>query len=590
MVMTMAADTQQAQQLGLRVTCGGFSSAGCREVNQDAFALYQPPRPQVLKHHGVVACIADGVSCSARGQQASHTCVTQFIEDYYSTPASWTVRQAAAKVLTGLNRWLYHHGQHSELRHNGLVTTFSSVVIKSNTAHVIHVGDSRVYRFRQGRLEQLTRDHCRRQGGDQHLLLRALGMDSKLEVDYYPEPLVVGDVLLLSTDGLHDWLSPSQLEVLLTGTDVLTQSELEALARNILQRARAQGSDDNLTCLLIRIDALPEQTLAEASRALTARVIPPVLAEGQRLDHYQIRRVLHSGTRSHVYLARSDLDQQDYVLKCPSPNFAEDLGYLQGFAREGWVGRQFSHPSVMKIHPSAASSPFLYHVCDFVPGITLRQWMLDHPSPRLSQVRAIAAELIKPIRYFQRMGMVHRDIKPENLILTDDGRVVCIDFGTAQVAGLEEIHQVLTEEIPVGATDYIAPEYFAGNRATSLSDLYSVSVILYEMLTGQLPYASVSPVFDPQFKRHYHYRSVLSSRPDLPVWLDLVLKKACHPAPEARYQVMSEMLQDLSASNPQLLNTLKRAPLLQRNPLRFWQGVSWLLAILVLVESWLLLR
>ena len=334
---------------------------------------------------------------------------------------------------------------------------------------------------------------------------------------------------------------------------------------------------------------MPEETLDETCRQLTQRVIPPVLAEGNTIDQYEIIRVLHSGTRSHVYLARSHFNQQSYVLKAPSVNFSDDLVYLQGFIREGWVGRQFNHSSVMKIHRYADSSPFLYHVCDYVEGITLRQWMIDNPKPSLAAVRKIAAELIKPVRFFQRMGIVHRDIKPDNIILTESGKAVFIDFGTAQVEGLDEIANAINEEVPVGATDYIAPEYLAGEKATIYSDLYSIGVIVYEMLTGNIPYADhLSQVFDRHKKRNYHYTPARLYRPDLPPWLDLVLKKACHPSPAIRYRVISEFIHDLSAPNQQILKELKDSPLIHRNPLCFWKLVVLVLMIIVCIETYML--
>ncbi|GAB3516224.1 bifunctional protein-serine/threonine kinase/phosphatase [Photobacterium alginatilyticum] len=583
MAETMDISQEVAEEL--QVSVGGFSSAGSREANQDAFAAKHAVRNSVVKYKGVVACIADGVSCSDNGQQASHTSVTQFIDDYYSTPNSWGVRKSAAKVLTGLNSWLYHHGQQSDLRHNGLVSTFSSVIVKSNTAHLIHVGDSRIYRYRAGKLVQLTQDHSRKQGGRSHFLTRALGMDSRLDVDYQQEPLEVDDVLILTTDGLHDWLSKQELEALLSRMELTT----EELAHLIVQYALKNGSDDNLTCLLVKIDALPQEDLQEASRQLTQRVIPPVLAEGNRIDHYEILRVLHSGTRSHVYLAKSHFDKKSYVLKAPSPNFADDFVYLQGFVREGWVGRQIDHPSVMKIHPYADASPFLYHVCDYVEGKTIRQWMIDNPAPSLEKVRQVAAEIVKPIRFFQRMGIVHRDLKPENIILTENGRAVLIDFGTAQAEGFDEVSTVITEDVPVGATDYIAPEYLAGEKATAYSDLFSVGVIVYEMLTGKLPYRSRhSQVFDGIKSNYYQYIPATKYRTDLPAWLNLVLKKVCHPSPDIRYQVISEFIQDLSTPNQKILKELKESPLIQRNPLQFWKITVLVLMVVVCIETYII--
>ncbi|WP_413702379.1 PP2C family protein-serine/threonine phosphatase [Psychromonas sp. KJ10-10] len=137
--------------------------------------------------------MADGVSCSNNAQQASQTSVTQFMDDYYSTNESWDVKKSAGKVLSSLNAWLYHHSK-GDARHNGLITTFSSIIFKSTTAHIFHVGDSRIYRYREGVLTQLTKDHSRVTHGNNNVLIRALGMDCHVDIDYRSVSLQQGDI------------------------------------------------------------------------------------------------------------------------------------------------------------------------------------------------------------------------------------------------------------------------------------------------------------------------------------------------------------------------------------------------------------
>ena len=130
----------------LKIAFGGATSAGAKAQNQDAFAALLPDA-STRRSRGAVACLADGVSCSENAQLASETSVTTFIQDYFSTPESWNVQTASARVLSALNAWLYHQGQVALARHNGLVTTFTGIILKSQTAHVLHTGDSRLYRL-----------------------------------------------------------------------------------------------------------------------------------------------------------------------------------------------------------------------------------------------------------------------------------------------------------------------------------------------------------------------------------------------------------------------------------------------------------
>lgn len=570
----------------LKISVGGFSTKGIKPENQDAFAVNNTESPSVLEYKGMVACLADGVSCSENAQNASQTSVTQFINDYYSTPDSWGVKQSAARVLISLNSWLHHHSHHADAsHHDGWVTTFSSAVFKSTTAHIFHVGDSRIYCLRQGHLEQLTRDHCHKHLGTKSFLSRALGMDSHLEVDYLQHGMEVGDIYMFSTDGVHDWISDSDL------ADHLTShaEDLEAAAKSLVNKALANGSDDNVSCLLVKVDSLPCADIDEVNRQLTDLTIPPVMDVGNKIDDFEVLKTIYSGTRSHLYLVEQRGSGQRFLLKTPSQNFSEDTIYLEGFIREQWVGQRLNNPGIMKIYPRPSSSPFLYHLCEYIEGITLRQWMHDNPKPDFERVREITSGIVRSIRAFQRMGMVHRDLKPENIMINQRGQVVVIDFGTVQVDSLGEIQTPLDESVPVGSVDYIAPEYLYGEKGQHYSDIFSLGVIVYEMLTGSLPYeVSAAQQQDPQRYQRWRYISARTRRKDIPVWLDLTLEKACQVSPLKRYHVLSEFEMDLSKANQQMMDAHKSAPLLERNPLGFWKMISALLFIIALVEAWLL--
>ncbi|MGY0593409.1 MAG: PP2C family protein-serine/threonine phosphatase, partial [Paraglaciecola chathamensis] len=184
----------------LSLVFGGFSSEGVKAENQDAFAAYLP-KDANLGTKGAVAAIADGVSVCTRAREAAITCVTNFIQDYYQTPQTWTVKHASSKVLQGLNRWCfgqhdYEHGGHSQM-----VTTFSGMVFKSATGFILHTGDSRISRVQNGDFEQLTTDHVSRQGRH-NVLTRAVGIEAHLDVDFRTIALARDDIFVLTSDGV----------------------------------------------------------------------------------------------------------------------------------------------------------------------------------------------------------------------------------------------------------------------------------------------------------------------------------------------------------------------------------------------------
>ncbi|MEH6825127.1 MAG: protein kinase [Motiliproteus sp.] len=566
----------------LRVSFGGCSIAGVKAENQDAFAAHLPNAP-LREHKGAVCALADGVSSSAESHVASQTSVTDFIQQYFSTPDSWTVKTSAGRVLHALNRWLYQHGNSGNRAKNSLVTTFSALVIKSATVHLLHVGDSRIYRYRDGQLEQLTRDHASTYGGDKSYLTRALGVDPHLEVDYQQFGAERGDLYLLSSDGLHEFIPHRALQQQLSTLG----ADLEAEAKRLVGTALENGSDDNISALLVRIDNLALEDLDEAHRKLTQLPIPPVLKAGNRIDGYEVQEVLYSGTRSHLYLVRDETSKGLYCLKAPSLNFAEDPLYLDGFIKEEWVGKRINHPGVMKTFSPARPKQFLYYLAEYIPEQHLRQWADQHPQPSIEQVRALVKQIAQGLRALQRLDMIHQDLKPENVLVDAQGRTKLIDFGTVRVAGMDEISSPLERDIPQGSVNYVAPEYLIGQPGSHRSDLFSLGVIAYELLTGKVPFKQRhSNDYLINAYSDLSYIPARQHRQDLPEWIEGALRKACSPDPARRYAALSEFLYDLEHPNKDLIHSERQKPLLEKNPLLFWKGLSAVLALALLLQ-WL---
>ena len=143
----------------LRLNAAQLSHTGPKDINEDAMAL-QLPQGHGLSSYTAAAAIADGLSSAEGGRIAAETSVTNFINDFFATPSSWSVKTAGLKVLSALNRWLHGQGQHYHHNHQGCLTTFTAFIIRGNTGHIFHVGDSRLYRLREDDWECLTKDHA----------------------------------------------------------------------------------------------------------------------------------------------------------------------------------------------------------------------------------------------------------------------------------------------------------------------------------------------------------------------------------------------------------------------------------------------
>lgn len=573
-------DTIGASTSELDVDFGGSTTAGIKPINQDAFAAHQPSAYE-RTHKGVAVAIADGLSCSERSAEASQLSVTHFIEDYYSTPDSWSVKHSVSRVLNALNTWLVHHGSTS-YGSNSFATTFSAAVFKSTSVHLFHIGDSRIYRYRNGLLEQLTQDHSLHQGGGKPILTNAIGTNLNLQVDYLCEDIQKNDLFLLTTDGIHDFLGHKEI------TQLVAQPthSLETQAQKIINYALNRGSHDNLSCLLVRIKTIPAENIDETHRKLAHYIIPPVLEPGMSIDSYQVIEVLYQGTRSHLYRVRHKGETADKVLKAPSENYADDPQYLEAFIREQWIGRRIKHPHVMEEYTRPENTRFLYNLSEYIQGQNLRQWMYDNPSPTIEQVRLIIEQIASALRAFQRMSMIHRDLKPENVMIDHHGQVKLIDFGTVQVSGLDEINSPLKEEYPVGSINYIAPEYLLNEPGLFRSDIFSLGVITYEMLSGKLPYKEPNHKNSaPKQYDQWRYIPISNFRKDIPLWIEATLKKATSPRPRYRYDALSEFIHDMRVPNQAEIQKLEKAPLIERNPTEFWRILCLILTLLLLWQS-----
>ncbi len=568
----------------LQLHFAGFSSAGKKSVNQDAFAAYMPKNNELLTK-GAVAAIADGVSSATKSAEAAQLAVTQFIEEYYCTPPTWSTRKSAAKVLTSLNQWLYSQTDAISGQPQQWLTTFSGLIVKSSTAYLFHLGDTRISVYKNQQLEAITNDHNRQQGGNNTILTRALGADSRLQVDVHQLDIQSGDIFVLTCDGVHEYLSPKYLKQQLASlSGQPSNAELKGLSKQIVGAAIEQGSDDNVSCLLVFVRSTPSRRTEEIERNLLSRRIPPALDVGMKLDDYKIVKVMHASIRSHLYLAEHQDDATPVVLKIPSQNFADDTIYLQGFLREAWVGERINHSNIMRVTSDQKHSRFLYHVCEYIDGQTLSEWMHDNPQPTIGQVRNIISQVIAALRKFQRLELVHRDLKPDNIMIDRFGHVKLIDYGTALIASLDENQETLTETVPQGSLNYIAPETLLELNATNLSDLFSLGVICYEMLCAELPFKPMQNATITQSNYgEWQYRSIKQFRPELPIWLDLCLQQCTQADPNSRYQAFSEFAEDLNKPNLAAVEQYKKQPLLKRNPVKFWQGVSLLLFVALLV-------
>src|SRR5690606_11300049 len=178
------------------------------------------------------------------------------------------------------------------------------------------------------------------------------------------------------------------------------------------------------------------------------------------------------------------------ALKVPSIDLRQNQDYLERLMLEEWVARRINNPHVLKAAAQSHPRRYLYTVSQYLDGQTLQQWMLDHPMPELQTVRSIVEQIAKGLRAFHRLDMLHQDLRPQNVMIDHAGTVTIIDLGSVSVAGLDEMQVASDTALILGTRQYTAPEYFLGYKGTAQSDLFSLGVITYQLLSGQLPYGT----------------------------------------------------------------------------------------------------
>jgi serine/threonine protein phosphatase PrpC len=559
-------------EIGIQASVGFSSKTGPRNDNEDfAGALIgaelPAPRPEV------VAAIADGIGGAKGGRTAAETAVRGFLDGFCDLPETMEVQRAGARILSSLNSWINALGRQDPAL-AGMGCTFTALVLRGRLAHLLHVGDTRAYRFSRDRLTCLTADHVRQEGaGGARTLTRALGVEPEVRLDYASQPVALHDRFLLCSDGVHGFLSETEIAEILRD-----RSAPEDTAGALVAAALQSGSTDNCTALVLDVVALPTAGSADISAAVMQLPIIPVPVTGETIDGFVLKALISDGRYSRLFGAEDEVEGGSVALKFPKPQIASVEAYRAAFVREAWVGARVHNPGigrVIELPPGRQSC--LYTVMPLYQGELLEARLLRAPALGLEEGRAIAVTLARAAAALHRAGIIHRDIKPDNVILEGGGSLKLIDLGVVRVPGLEEFPP---ENIP-GTAAYMAPEMFEGEAGNEATDVYALGVTLFRAFTGEFPYGNPDAASPPRRSRPLDFSAL---RPDLPAWLAAALARAIALDPAKRFRDMTEFALEMEAGPARAPAAIRRPrTLYERAPLQFWQGVAALLALALLV-------
>ena len=266
------------------------------------------------------------------------------------------------------------------------------------------------------------------------------------------------------------------------------------------------------------------------------------LKAGDQLDHYLLERVVTRSGMATLFQARDLRTGRQVAIKVPHPEVESDAALFDRFVREETIGLAMEHPGVMKVAPNADRSR-VYMVMEWIDGRLLRQILDAGPLPPERAVQLTLA-ICDALEYIHAHGVVHRDLKPENIMVDENDHIKLIDFGIAANAGSRRL-TFANFSTALGTPGYVAPEQVKGKRGDARTDIYSLGLILYEMLTGKLPFEGENPfaimndrlINDPVPPSRFN--------PQISPQLEEIVLRALERDPLHRYRTAREMAGDL---------------------------------------------
>ena len=256
---------------------------------------------------------------------------------------------------------------------------------------------------------------------------------------------------------------------------------------------------------------------------------------------YRLERKLGSGGMADVWLAEDQELGRKVAIKMLHERYANDVQFVERFRREATHAAGLSHPNVVAIHDRGEAEGSYFIVMEYVEGRTLKELIVTRGMCPIPVAISYTRQVLAALRYAHRNGIVHRDIKPHNVLVDNEGRVKVADFGIAR-AGSSQMTEAGTI---IGTAQYLSPEQARGAPVDESSDLYSTGIVLYELLTGKVPFTGETPVEIAMKHLSQIPEAPSTHRPEIPRDLDLVVLRALAKEPADRYRSAKEMDRDL---------------------------------------------
>lgn len=256
-------------------------------------------------------------------------------------------------------------------------------------------------------------------------------------------------------------------------------------------------------------------------------------------NRYELNELLGSGGMSVVYRAHDRMLERDVAIKILRETFSSDDEFRSRFHQEAKAAANLSHPNIVTIHDFGLDAGRLFIVMEYVPGDHLKNLIKKRGNFSIDETLALIGQACAGIGYAHRAGLVHCDIKPQNMLITPDARLKVVDFGIARA--LASIQPEEKTDVVWGSPQYFSPEQAAGSPPSPASDVYSLGVVMYEMLTGELPFSASSPEELARLHRELPPRSPSQLNRDIPPALEQIIIKVLSKEASARYRTADQL-------------------------------------------------
>jgi len=271
-----------------------------------------------------------------------------------------------------------------------------------------------------------------------------------------------------------------------------------------------------------------------------------MISKGQKInDRYEIIRLIGEGGMANVYLAYDIILDRKVAVKVLRGDLAEDEKFVRRFQREAIAASSLNHPNIVEVYDVGEDDGKYFIVMEYVDGKTLKSLVKKRGALTLPEVIDIMLQLTSAIGCAHESYIIHRDIKPQNVIILEDGRVKVMDFGIAAQLNSNDLTQ--TNSV-MGTVYYLPPEQANGNVTTAKSDIYSLGILMYELVVGKVPFKGDSPVEVAIKQMREKIPDITLANPDIPQSIENIILRACAKNPKNRYDSVEEMREDLETA------------------------------------------